>query len=81
MRISYQELDMFRNEYVKKYKQEIDGLTYELIKSKDYIKELQLKNTNLQSAIDGIDMRIEGIQKRIGDDGLSVAKYVFGEEV
>jgi len=73
MRLSFEELQRFRSEYAHTYKVERDNLEYENRK----LKEL---NQSLKSAVDGIDMRMEGIKKRLDADGLSIAKYVFGED-
>jgi len=74
MRLSFDELQRFRSEYAHTYKVERDNLKYE-------VQKLTELNQSLQSAVDGIDMRLEGIQKRLDADGLSIAKYVFGEEM
>lgn len=71
MRLSFEELQKFRSEYAHSYKVERDNLEYE-------VKKLTELNQSLQSAVDGIDMRIEGIKERLEADGLSVAKYVMG---
>ncbi len=79
MRLSFDELNRFRIEHSSKYQKEIESLEAQLYNSDDNFIRLQLKNQDMASAIDGIDMRLEGIKGRLEADGLSVAKYVFGE--
>lgn len=80
MRLSFDELDRFRKEHAKQYIDRIQQLNEELDSYENNINHLLEKNKNLKSVVDGIDMRLEGIQKRLDADGLSIAKYVFGED-